>query len=410
MNFSTTVSAAINWRLLAHAVAIDRSRQQNKNLASLASACNMAETVDPQRQIESTARAATHELERVVDPVDIPLYHELGLGRGVNVTDPDMWKNKTPYLVREAAHPCSEDSNIIGTQHCGILERYKKEVSTFEMTKQEVWLSMQDSCSSKVKIGMDEQTSRSISSTKLIEGDKIENRTISFRSHFDDLQLYDDIEHGATLDVPDYFLQESDGCQFEEDLAKWFLKRIQDHEQEPYISETKSDAEEYDSTNSAIKTLANKLKELNAQEGPMNNMYETTRKNCEKFIEYMGITHYVSAIKLGACNYRTITSRSEQQQLGVKTSMAAHSLAKGGLSGFLKKKFSSLTEEEQMIGIIDKENKRVARQAVIGFEIQPLYKLVRIQYIQVLLRIAIRNYIQSKEFKTGKYFYLYIMW
>ena len=406
--FSTTVNAALNWRLLAHAVAIDRSRQQNKNLASLASACIMAETVD-QRQSEPTAGAATYELERVVDPAHIPLYHELGLGRGVNVTDPDMWKSKTPYLVRKAAYPCSENSNIIGTQDCGKLERYKKEVSTFEMKKQEVWLSLQDSCSSKVKIGMDEQSSRSISSTKLIEGDKIETRTISFQSHFDDLPLYDDIESGAVPDVPDCFLQKCDDCQFEEDLAKWFLKRIQDREQKSCISGTKSGAEEYDSKKPAIKMLGNKLNELDSQEGS-NKLYVKTMKDCKAFIEYMGITHYVSAIKLGACNYRTITSRSEQEQLGVRTSMAARSLAKGGLSGFLKKKFSSLTEEEQMIGIIDKENKRAVREAVIGFEIQPLYKLVRIQYIQVLLRIAIRNYIQSKEFKTGKYFYLYIMW
>ena len=50
-------------------------------------------------------------LKQVVVSSEIPRYHELGLGRGVNVAESDMWKSKTPYLVREAF-----EENIIGTQ------------------------------------------------------------------------------------------------------------------------------------------------------------------------------------------------------------------------------------------------------------------------------------------------------
>ena len=365
----------------------------------------MAENVDQ----AATTTQSTCKLEVVLDSADIPLYHQLGLGRGVNVTDPDMWKNKTPYLVRKAVYPDMENSNIIGTQDCGILERYKKEVSTFEMKKQEVWLSLHDSVSSNMKIGIDEQASRSTSSTKLIQGDKIETRTISFQFHFDDLPLYDKFDK-AEISVPDCFLHDCDDCKFEEDLAKWILKRIKDRENKSnaLYTETTSSTEETDSKTLAIKILERELMEIAKQDKLKQSFYlfETVKRDCEAFIEHMGITHYVSAIKLGACNYRTITSRSEQKNLkfGVRTSSAAGSLVKGGLSGLLEKKFSSLTEEEQLIGIIDKANKRVIREAVIGFEIQPLYKLVRIQFIQILLRLVIRNYIRSKD-KSRKFIF-----
>ena len=367
------------------------------------------------------------KLVPVVDPEDITLYHELGLGRGVNVTDPDMWKSKTPYLVRMANCLGIENSNIIGTQECGILESYRTEVSTFEMQKQKLWLSLDNLGASQVKIGLDEQSSRSISSSKLIEGKKIETRTISFRFHFDDVPLYDDIEQ-AVLETPPHFLQDCDDNKFEEDLATWFLKRINDREQkfsdvneslldgqsqtqEPNAEESLPEEEQNDETESsnegtisdddstetlAIEKLAEKLIELS------NTGHDWTKdisKDCEVFLNYLGITHYVSAIKLGACEYSVVTSRIEENRLGASTTTAAGSLGKGGLSALIEKQFTKrfMGEEKKKIGRIDSTKEEVTKEAVIGFEIQPIYKLVRIQFIQMALRKAIKEYIISKD-------------
>ena len=345
---------------------------------------------------ESTIKKAKPKLKQVVYLHEIPRYHELGLGRGVDVTDVDMWKSKTPYLVRVAC-----EGNIIGTQECEILESYKKEVSTFENQRQKLWLSLDNPVGSQVKIGIDEQSSRSSSSTKLIEGEKIETRTVSFQFHFDDVPLYDDIDQ-AVIEAPDCFLHQSDNNGFEKDLANWFLKRIKDREiKQPSgeISDAEEDSPNQDSEEnketsadekSAIKKLVDKLNSNN--QARLKNI----ARDCSAFLKHLGITHYVSAIKLGACEYHVVSSKVEETRLGASTSMAASSLAKGGLSGILEKRFSFKGEESQKIGRINSD-KEVTTEAVIGFEIQPIYKLVRIQYIQMALRKAIKEYIKSKE-------------
>ena len=341
----------------------------------------------------SATTAAQTESKEVVHDYEIKYYHELGLGRGVNVTDPDMWKSKTPYLVREAC-----EQNIIGTQECGILERYNKEVSTFEMHQQKLWLSLDNPLATQVKIGMDEHSSRSSSSRILINGKKIEARTISFRFHLDDVPLYDNIDQ-AVLDAPICFLHNNDSNKFEQDLANWFLKRIEDREKKSEVEQLKTSSS-IDPEETPIQKLADRLYEMITND---KKQLKDILSDCEAFLNHLGITHYISAIKLGACEYRIVTSRLEEKRLGSSASMVAGSLAKGELSGLIKKQFSFRREEEQKIGRIDKEC--VTTEAVIGFEIQPIYKLVRIQYIQMALRKAIKIYIQSKD-KSKLYIYL----
>ena len=344
---------------------------------------------------ESATKKAKSKLKQVVFKDEIPRYHELGLGRGVDVTNADMWKSKTPYLVRVAC-----EGNIIGTQECEILERYKKEVSTFENQRQKLWLSLDNPVGSQVKIGMDEQFSRHSSSTKLIEGTKIETRTISFRFHFDDVPLYESTDQ-AVIGAPDCFLHKSDNNEFENDLALWFLKRIEDHETKKSSSED-SKAEE---------TLLNRASEENKkadvmEKSPIEKLEDMLKGNkelrlknikrdCTAFLNHLGITHYVSAIKLGACKYNVVSSRVEETLLGASTTMASGPLLKGGLSGFLEKGFSFKGEESQEIGRIN--SGEVTTEAVIGYEVQPIYKLVRIQFIQMCLRRAIKVYIKSKD-------------
>ena len=392
----------------------------------------------------------------VVSPTEVQYYHQLGLGRGVNVTHPDMWKTKTPFLVRKAS---PDLTNIIGTQECGVLESYETEVSTFSMHKQKLRLSLQNP-TAPVKLGIDEQYSRSSTSTKLIKGEKIEKRTISFESQFDEVPLYDSIEQ-AEIDVPECFLEKDCDYSFEENLASWLLKRIDDREKKAK-EKSKEKAKEAEGTDNtpesnpnpveeheeqpkdddgtektapnSVEKLAAKLKELNceyvkqlkkaekvskehagsapvgsapaesapAESAPENetNWQEKLLEDCKTLIKYLDITHYVSAIKLGACYYSIVTTRTEQKTLGVGANVAAKSLVEGGVSGEYDKRTFHKSQKQQKIGRIENEN--VTDEAVIGFEIQPLYKLVRIQFLQMLLRRAVMDYVHSKEDASSK--------
>ena len=375
----------------------------------------------------------------VVSPTEVQYYHQLGLGRGVNVTHPDMWKTKTPFLVRKAS---PDLTNIIGTQECGVLESYETEVSTFSMHKQKLRLSLQNP-TAPVKLGVDEQYSRSSTSTKLIKGEKIEKRTISFESQFDEVPLYDSIDQ-AEIAVPECFLEKDCDYSFEENLASWLLKRIDDREKkakeaegtddtpesapkpvEEQEEQPKDDHENTEKTApNSVEKLAAKLKELNCEyvkqlkkaekvskEHAGSAPAECTPKNetnwvdkmlddCKTLIKYLDITHYVSAIKLGACYYSIVTTRTEQKTLGVGASVAAKSLVEGGMSGEYDKRTFHKSQKKRKIGRI--ENEDVTDEAVIGFEIQPLYKIVRIQFLQMLLRRAVMDYIHSKEDASSK--------
>ena len=344
-------------------------------------------TNDPTSTLElaPTAAVPITELKHVVDPSELPVsyYHELGLGRAVDVTDQKMWKNKTSFLVKTAHSP--DDIDV--TQECGLLERYKTEVATFSSQSQTVQVSLENP-SSNVKIGMDEYYSRSSSSKQIIVGQKIEKCTISFKFSFDDVphaHRRASLKHGFS--VPNNFIDNN----FEEGLASWLVQQIGRHEEENGSSDPLQDSEP------AIKKLAKKLTSR-------HNGARFVRKICPAFVNYLGVTHYVSAIKLGACQYRVVTSRSEAKMLGLGATMTSGSnaLAKGKISHVSREQLTEMADKEQKIGRIDQEKEEVTSPAVIEFEIQPLYKLVRIEFLQMALRQAIKEYIEHRMTNTSE--------
>ena len=132
-------------------------------------------------------------------------------------------------------------------------------------------------------------------------------------------------------------------------------------------------------------------------------------EDCITLVEYLDITHYVSAINLGACEYSVVTVRTEQKTLGVGTSVAAKPLVEGGMSGESDKRTFHKSQKQQKIEKIDNEKEKVTDRAVIGFEIQPLYKLVRIQFIQMMLRRAVMDYTTNIMFKGNRKFTLILL-
>ena len=324
-------------------------------------------------QEQSSTKTAKPKFKRAFKEDEIEHYIELGLGRGVSVTDPDMWKSKTTVQIRK---PCKD--NIVGTQECGSLEAYKKEVSTFDTIQQKLSFSFGSLGASPVKIRLDEQFSKGFSSTKVIEGQRIETRTISFQSHFYDESLKADIDQAILL-TDENFLHEND---LEQKLGNW-LKKCREKR-----TGKKLDFKDDDHKLAFLK-LANQLE----RDGKLDEV----ARDCSEFVEELGITHYISAIKLGACEHYFTISRSKQKHLGGGKSDKTGPLAGVGLSARFGKYFYFKGEEKRKMGRMDKEKEEVTDEAVIGFEIQPLYELVRVPYIQSLLRKAVEVYIQSQQ-------------
>ena len=315
---------------------------------------------------------------------DSSFYRDLGLGRGINVTDPDMWESLSHLQVR------SDLNNIISTAMSGKRERYKTEVYTFSMQKQNLWLSL-DNPMSHIKIEMDEQYSRSFSTTKVISGVRIHTRTIGFQLRIDNVLF------GGSNDVD--FESKTDSFEsdsFENSLYCW----IYSHN---FAGESKAadllSKHQHPTTHELMKRL---------MEMYQDRLFfsDNVLQDCLDFVNNIGITHYVSAIKLGACYFSALRSESERKRLGVSAGIGVDSLAKGGISG---QKISNLfrrSEEVKKIGRIGNGDV-VLEEAVIGFKIQPLDQLVRLPFVKSALRKAIKKFIQSKDADCGKLISLY---
>ena len=241
-------------------------------------------------------------------------YHELGLGRGINVTHSDMLKSRSPCLVRQAG-PSLE--NVISTKESGTLERYEKEVATVSGQLKENRHSLHNP-TALMKLVIDEQYTQSSCSTKLIKGKKIEKHTISFKSHFDDIQLYDTIDT-ATIDAPDCFLPKDSDYSFEKHLASWFLKCIHDREK-LNGQDTKNSPDNVPDTGgeSQVKKLAAKLKELAAQDTSWFESEQFFIKCSHHFFKMDGyIATMVTEAKSQSQDPKTSSQSQESEECGL---------------------------------------------------------------------------------------------
>ena len=70
-------------------------------------------------------REELSKAEDCIDEKNIQRIIDLGLGRGVDATDPTPWRNKTSFQVRTVT-----TDNIIGTEEGGCVQSYEKEVTS----------------------------------------------------------------------------------------------------------------------------------------------------------------------------------------------------------------------------------------------------------------------------------------
>ncbi len=108
--------------------------------------------------------------------------HELGLGRGVNGTEPRPWVNKVSFQVREAKmseDDLSEgDSNLLGTNKGGMLRDYVEEVTNVKDQSAKMDLSITVP-KTPVSVGVGADLSRTWTNTQKAIGRRVLNTTIA---------------------------------------------------------------------------------------------------------------------------------------------------------------------------------------------------------------------------------------
>lgn len=166
----------------------------------------------------SDSGMTTSTLSSKVPPVhskeEIYRYIDLGLGRGVDGTDPAPWLNKTSFQVRRVTF-----DNILGTDEGSSLQSYEREISSVRSQQIKIKASIAVP-KSPVTIGADAEISRSVHSSRHSVGRKVINRTISFRDNFDDVPFGEEVCLTASPEKSQNFLT------FEERLAAWILEHL----------------------------------------------------------------------------------------------------------------------------------------------------------------------------------------
>ena len=272
---------------------------------------------------EEDEGATAEETEVVAPPivkeVELQRFEDLGLGRGINATDLTPWINKSSFQVREVT-----PRNIIGTDEGGTCVSYESEIhSTFTLqTELQASIAIPQS---PITIGVDAEQSRSVSTSRRSVGRKVVNRTISFRADFDDVPMRKSTEQYMQSSPVATEGDGTDGASsedapkltFEERLCKWILNRIEaDPDAKAVMDEALGGRR-----CSAVDDLPRALIHFQPGEAKRRKLRMAIDNACSDFAHTFNITHYVSAVHLGAAEYSVFTEEEYNTQLKTKASV-----------------------------------------------------------------------------------------
>ena len=249
-------------------------------------------------------------------------------------------------------------------------------------------------------IGVDAEHSRSTSTTRRAVGKKVLNRTISFRADFEDLpqSITTDPSSAIMGAIPTATYRasmEGSTLTFEERLAKWILEYI-NHKIE--VKSKHKGKLGFEMTGNPIDDIASLI-----HESTNDDVRKMILAACREFVQVFRVTHYVSAIELGASEYQVLceTEYFSQRKAGKIIGVVSLANQATSLSSLWKK--TKKASDLKRIGRID--NDRVERgsydEAVVGVSIQPICNLVRLRYLQLTLRKALLEYVETQGDSTG---------
>ena len=351
----------------------------------------------------------------VITEDEVPRMIDLGLGRGVDATLASPWSTKSSFQVRAVTK-----DNIIGTEEGGALQAYEREISSVT-TQQSTLKSSISVPQSPISISLEGEYNRSASSTRKAVGKQVINRTISFRADFDDipqaavhdegksinLKEVDDTDTGsATGNLYAGLRGESTmtlqaGFTFEQRLAEWILERILQRWEKESLKVSEDDPQPKKPNIAGVDPvadIADYLKTASSEEK------KSVFNDCSSFVRHFRITHYVSAIELGAAQYKVMSENEYFKKVSTSGTFGLEAVAKFVSSESYSKKTTFKASDTRQIGKIvnDKVERGSYDEAVVGIKIQPIHTLVKLRYLHLALRRALLDYVDEQGDTTCK--------
>ena len=227
-------------------------------------------------------------------------FQDLGLGKGVNIADPKPWANRSSFQVRQV----TEDI-ITGSDEGGAYEGYETEVESafnahFQM---ESSLAIPNS---PVSIGVDTEQSRTVSTSRRTVGKRVITRTIAYKAE-KAVSFMNPLERHMIAWILTWTLQhmKDKGTKLEQ-LKEKIGKMIK-------ATDGKTDQDE----------------KMTEEESPITTqimaaidkaLTDGVQESLQAFMNTFRLTHYVSAIHLGASSYYVYTE--EEYNTEVKSKMS----------------------------------------------------------------------------------------
>ena len=293
--------------------------------------------------------------------------------------------------------------NVIGTEEGGSLQSYEREISS--MWSQQVSLKASITVpQSPFTIGVDAEQSRNVTINRRSVGKTVVNRTVSFRADFEDAPSSSatsgELARQQSTSSFTTTHHENKVVTFEERLCKWMLDRIRQREDlkllEKGLPLTKYDLDK------PVDTLAEIVRTCPHEERKL------IVKDCADFVHYFRITHYVSAIELGAAEYRVMSEQEYFSRIGAGGSFGLESVATAAVSTKTSFKKTNKASNLKRIGIIRPDG-TVERgsygEAVVGIQVQPISNLVKMRYLQLALQKALSEYVENQGNSSGRLSY-----
>ena len=356
---------------------------------------------------EIAPSAAQLGLTTITDE-EIKRITELGLGRGVDATEHSPWSKKSPFQVRYIT-----SDSIITTDEGGALQTYERDIESLTTIQTNLKASVSAPNQVPIDLNLEGEFSRSVSSTRKAVGKQIINRTLSFRVDFDDVpqsaptNSRDTNTGTIARDLYVFSITTPQKAHlahttFEQRLAGWILERIMQRKESDGDSarahiDDGTDMIEVEGVD-PVRDLANFLKTASKK------ARECVANDCVSFVRHFRITHYVSAIQLGASQYRVLSENEYYNKVSAGGTFGYHAVAKLLSSTTHTKKTTFRASETRQLGKIvnDKVERGSNNEAVIGIKIQPIHSLVKLRYLHLALQRALEVYIEEQRDTTCK--------
>ena len=277
-------------------------------------------------------------------------FQDLGLGRGVDATNPTPWLNKRPLQIREVVY-----EDIIGTEEGNLYQGFVNEVESTQHFQTN--LSASVPVNQLVNLGIDSELSRSYSTSQKSVGRKITTRTISFRAPFD--KICKTPEGSADTQSQNQNKKNKRRAKpFEDRLKEWIGQQREEEVEKKRLLE-------WQKTNQGQQEIEEPNGEIQQGEQGKQNRKEEDRKMvmikldaktqltpeecfdlCKKFVSSFSVTHYVHSLELGASYYRVMSLEEYSTKLSSKAKLGVGQLADiaiGNERSFNAKKYKSQT-------------------------------------------------------------------